>query len=103
MTAIRYVALNPVRARLVSRAEHWPWSSVRAHLDGVDDGLVTVRPVLDRVERFAELVEGEPDAAAFAALRASESTGRPLATADFVSGLERRLGRSVARPGASRR
>ena len=51
--AIRYVALNPVRARLVARAADWPWSSARAHLAGEDDGLVTVRPVLDRVESFA--------------------------------------------------
>lgn len=52
ISAVRYVALNPVRARLVARAEDWAWSSVRAHLAGEDDGLVTVRPVLDRVERF---------------------------------------------------
>jgi len=29
---MRYVSLNPVRARLVDRAEDWAWSSVRAHL-----------------------------------------------------------------------
>jgi putative transposase len=43
MNAARYVALNPVRARLVSRAQDWPHSSVRAHLAGRDDGLVSVR------------------------------------------------------------
>ena len=26
----RYIALNPVRARLASRAEEWPWSSYPA-------------------------------------------------------------------------
>ena len=46
LTAVRYFSLNPVRARLVARAEDWPWSSVRAHLKGEDDGLVRVRPVL---------------------------------------------------------
>ena len=30
--AARYVALNPVRAQLVERAEEWEWSSTRAHL-----------------------------------------------------------------------
>ena len=34
MAAARYVALNPVRARLVARAEDWRWSSVKAHLEG---------------------------------------------------------------------
>src|SRR5450631_3984041 len=42
MAAVRYVNLNPVRARLVSRAEDWPSSSARAHLAGVDDPLVIV-------------------------------------------------------------
>ncbi len=32
--AARYVALNPVRAKLVARAEDWRWSSARAHLRG---------------------------------------------------------------------
>ena len=33
--ALRYVSLNPVRARLVERAQDWRWSSTRAHLRGV--------------------------------------------------------------------
>ena len=45
--AARYVALNPVRARLCDRAEEWLWSSAKAHLAGKDDGLVRVAPLLD--------------------------------------------------------
>jgi putative transposase len=56
ISAVCYVSLNPVRARLVVRAEDWPWSSVRAHIDGADDGLVTVRAVLDPIPQFAELL-----------------------------------------------
>jgi len=56
ISAVCYVSLNPVRARLIARTEDWPWSSVRAHINGVDDGLVTVRPVLDRIPHFAELL-----------------------------------------------
>jgi hypothetical protein len=52
LTAVSYVSLNPVRAGLVGYAADWEWSSVRAHLAGKDDGLVTVRPVLDRVPAF---------------------------------------------------
>src|SRR5438309_9571212 len=44
MAAAGYVALNPVRAGLVDRAEDWPWSSVGAHLAGRDDAPVTVAP-----------------------------------------------------------
>ncbi len=103
LKAVRYVALNPVRARLVARAADWPWSSVGAHLQGEDDGLVTVRPVLDRVDRFADLIETEADDPAFAALRAAETTGRPLGTPDFVADLERRLGRPIARRAPGRK
>jgi putative transposase len=49
--ALRYVSLNPVRARLVARAEDWRWSSVRAHLHGRDDGLTTRGPVSERSGR----------------------------------------------------
>lgn len=41
--AARYVALNPVRAGLVSAAHEWRWSSVRAHLAGIDDPRLKLR------------------------------------------------------------
>ncbi len=84
VAAVRYVSLNPVRARLAPRAEDWAWSSVRAHLQGRDDVLVRVAPVLERVGRFRDLIDAGPEiseryAGPFQALRASETTGRPLA------------------------
>lgn len=39
MQAVRYVENNPVNAGLVTRAEDWRWSSARAHVLGIDDGL----------------------------------------------------------------
>ena len=93
IAALRHVALNPVRARLVARAEDWPHSSVRAHLRGEGDALVRVRPVLDRVARFADLLETDADDPAFMALRRSELIGRPLGSETFIRGAEARLGR----------
>jgi REP element-mobilizing transposase RayT len=43
LAAARYIALNPVAAGLVSRAEAGPWSSARAHLTGEDDELAIER------------------------------------------------------------
>ena len=103
LEAVRYVSLNPVRARLCDKAEDWAWSSVRAHLAGADDELVSVRPVLERVERFAQLLQTDPDDGAFKALRASEGSGRPLGNADFIAGLERLLGRPVAKRAPGRK
>src|SRR5271169_5607814 len=102
ISAVCYVSLNPVRARLVTRAEDWPWSSVRAHVNGADDGLVTVRPVLDRIPHFAELLSTTEDQG-FGDLRLAEGSGRPLGTADFVTGLERLLGRPIARRAPGRK
>jgi putative transposase len=99
IAAARYVALNPVRARLARRARDWPWSSVRAHLNGRDDELVSVAPLLDRTAgRFADLLETGPTAEEFAAIRAAETIGRPLGSPRFLDRLEARLGRKL-RPG----
>lgn len=103
MAAVRYVALNPVRARLAARATDWPWSSVRAHLAGADDGLVCVRPVLDRTDSFRDLIDGDADDPRFGAFRAAETTGRPMGNAEFVAGLERVLGRPIARRAPGRK
>jgi putative transposase len=96
MAAVRYVSLNPVRARLAARAEDWPWSSVRAHLAGVDDALVSVSPILEREPQFSSLIAGDGDEG-FAAVRRSEGSGRPVGTADCIADLERLLGRPIAR------
>jgi len=100
--AVRYVSLNPVRARLVARAEDWQWSSVRAHLAGVDDALVTVQPVLDRIPHLKGLLEAHADED-FTDLRRAETTGRPLGAPDFVDGLEKILGRPIARRAPGRK
>lgn len=97
IVAIRYVSLNPVRARLVQRPEDWPWSSVRAHLAGRDDGVVTAAPVLERVGPF-DIFLDEPfdEAAAYAPLRLSETTGRPIGSADWIKRLEQDFSRPLA-------
>jgi len=44
LTLMRYIEANPVVARLVDRAEHWPWSGIAERLSGrrriLDDGPV---------------------------------------------------------------
>ena len=96
--AVRYVSLNPVRARLAARAQDWRWSSVRAHLYGRDDGLTTAGPVLERFAPFREFLDEPADPAALARLRAAESIGRPLGDKAFLARLERATRRTL-RPG----
>jgi putative transposase len=96
--ALRYVSLNPVRARLVTRAQDWRWSSTRAHLGGKDDGITARAGVRERFPRFADLLGAEPDADAFSRLRAAESTGRPLGNDRFIARIERATARTL-KPG----
>jgi putative transposase len=93
--ALRYGSLNPVRARLVERAQDWRWSSTRAHLRGKEDGLTALAPIRERFPRFADLLAGEAEAELFARLRAAESIGRPLGNAGFLTRLERLTRRTL--------
>ena len=94
--ALRYVALNPVRARLVEHADHWPWSSVHAHLGRIqDDGLTTTAPVLSRYPRFQDLLATGEDEDASTRLRRAETIGRPLGDSAFLARLENDSGRSL--------
>src|ERR1700722_3304180 len=96
--ALRYVSLNPVRARLAERAQDWRWSSTRAHLRGKKDGLTALAPIRERYPRFADLLASEPEPELFARLRSAESVGRPLGNDGFLTRLER-LTRRTLKPG----
>src|SRR5665213_1448235 len=93
--ALRYVSLNPVRARLVERAQDWRWSSTRAHLRRKDDGLTELAPIRDRFPDFADLLGSSPEADLFTPLRAAESIGRPLGDNGFLSRIERLTKRTL--------
>ncbi|MDQ6960961.1 MAG: transposase [Mariprofundaceae bacterium] len=94
--ACRYVELNPVRAKLVKRAEDYRWSSARAHLSGKDDHLVKVKPMLDRISNWAELL-ASGDQALFDDVRMHERTGRPLGADDFVTKMSAIVGRELGK------
>jgi len=94
--AVRYVSLNPVRARLARHAQDWPFSSVGAHFSGKDDELVRVKPVLKRYGDFAAFLDQDRnEAEAFKMLRRSETTGRPLGGDMWVGKLEKLTARQL--------
>ena len=99
LNALRTLAFNPVRAALAAAPQAWPWSSVRAHLQGRDDALVEVGPALERMPRFADLLELSLDEqAALDGFENRSPNGRPLGAAEFIAMVETKLGRKV-RPG----
>lgn len=94
--ALRYVALNPVRARLAAKAQDWPWSSVRAHLAGQDDHVVRVAPALERVGDFAAFLgEHFDEECTYAALRKAETIGRPVGTKQWLEDMAAKTGQPL--------
>ena len=91
--ALRYVALNPVRARLVTRATDWRWSSVHALLGLGDDGITAQAPVRNLYPDFVMLLADDEDEDRTARLRKTERIGRPVGEPTFLDRLERESGR----------
>lgn len=95
--ALRYVALNPLRAGLVQRAEDWRWASTKAHIGGESNAYVNVAPALERVGDFtAFLGETFDEAMTYSALRKAESVGRPIGSKAWLDEMEMRTGLPLA-------
>lgn len=105
LAAVRYVELNPVRAGLVRAAGEWEWSSALAHLtEQAESDLLTLQPMLDRVDDWRSFLEDDLPADEMAELELHSRTGRPLGSSRFIDDLEGRLNRSLRKkkPGRKR-
>jgi len=56
LAAARYIELNPFRAGLAKEPWSYKWSSAGAHVNGCNDGLVDVLPLLEIVEDWRGFV-----------------------------------------------
>ncbi len=96
--ALKYVELNPVRARLCRRAWQYPWSTAGLHVDEKAESELLNLPRWYKQttadEWRKELAEGLTDEEV-ARIRLRTHTGRPLGSDGFVSKLEAVLGRRV--------
>ena len=95
LAAARHIELNLVRARLVSKAEDWPWSSARAHLAGRDDPLVKVGPLLSMIGDWSALLNSAMREEDLSDIRHHTRTGRPLGDETFLARLEGMVGRAL--------
>ena len=77
---LRYVELNPVRARLADGREAWPWSSARGHLGLADDPFVDPAPARARIDDWRAFLDEGLEPVAHANLRVAERSGRLLGT-----------------------
>jgi putative transposase len=96
LATVRYVELNPVKAKLCREPCDWPWSSARAHLEGKDGRLVNVRPMLERVRDWSSYLSSGDPVESDEVIERHTRTGRPLGSEAFVERLEVATGRSLA-------
>ena len=94
----RYVEGNPLRARLVKRAEQWRWSSLHARVHRSE--LVTVRewPV-NRPRNWTSIVNELLPRDELTDLRESVNRGKPFGSESWVQKTAKQLGlQSTLRP-----
>lgn len=91
--AMAYVALNPVRAKLVQRAEDWRWSAIHAYRNLSErDGLTDCLRVGPYVKAANQIIGVGVEDARFKALRRSETIGRPIGDDAFMCEAEKQTG-----------
>ena len=101
LTLCRYVEANPRRARLVPRAEEWPWGGLARRL-----GRATAVPLsswpLRRPSDWLERVNRSLPRVTMQALRECVQRGRPWGDSDWVHKTADRLGLTFTLRGPGR-
>ena len=93
----RYIALNPVRAGLVKKAEDYKWSSAVAHLQGKNDILVKVEPLSLIVNNWNDLLKTDVKENERNTICSHERTGRPAGSEVFLNRLEKMTKRRLTK------
>ncbi|MCH8963776.1 MAG: transposase [Planctomycetes bacterium] len=93
LTVCRYVERNPLRARLVRRAENWRWSSLWLRLNGNADERGWLHPwPVDRPRSWTKRVNNAETAEELETLRLSVKRGRPYGSAAWQTRTANRMG-----------
>ena len=93
----RYIEQNPVRAKIVEKAEDYPYSSAKAHLQGIKDEVLG-EELFEESQRkdYTRLIHAKPKEDEINEIRYYTRTGRPLGEQKFVNLMERKLRRQFS-------
>jgi putative transposase len=100
---MRYIEQNPVRAKLVKKAEDYEWSSAKAHVLGIKNDILSDESWFSEkeIKSYREFIRTDTDEIN-AVIRRATSTGRPLGSEGFIKKLERILNRNLSPKKGSR-
>jgi putative transposase len=94
LAAARYIERNPIEAGMVRVARSYKWSSARAHIEGQDDRLVKVKPLLSLVSDWRDFIGMKNHADDVALIERHEHSGWPLGNEKFLEKIGRKIGRA---------
>jgi putative transposase len=102
--AVRYVERNPVRAKVVKKAEEYLWSSARFRVKKQENPLLSDFYLLEEIGDWSKYLEEEENKEQLGRMRLQCLSGRPLGDMNFLRNLEQRTGRALIkrRPGPQR-
>jgi len=94
---IRYIENNPVRARIVRKAEEYKWSSARGHVKKKTDPMLSEDCyIVEKVKDWPAYLREKEESSLVDEIRQNTKTGRPCGDDDFVLRIEEFLGRRLA-------
>ncbi len=94
--AMQYIENNPVKARLVKKAEDYRWSSAFAHVNGKKDMVLADDCyMVERIKDWPSYLREKEDTILVADIRQSTKTGRPCGDNRFVMRMEKLLERKL--------
>lgn len=92
----RYIEQNPVRAGVVEKAEDYPYSSARTHVNGSKDAVLGEELFSnDQRADYILLLRSDMPRKEIERLRYATKTGRPFGNEEFVVEMEKKLERRL--------
>ena len=98
LTVLRYVEANPLRARLVKRAEDWAWSSLTQEASSDGRVIVTPSPVR-KPDNWTDIVNEKLPTAAYDSLRTAARRQVPFGEPDWIRFVEELKKHGASEPG----
>ena len=95
---MKYIELNPVRAKICREPAEYEWSSAADHIDGNRKSeLLDLTKWYEMIsaKQWRNALVNDLDESKMSGLRMNTHTGRPLGSDGFMSKLETMLGRRV--------
>ncbi len=90
----RYIEQNPIRAKIVKKAEQFSYSSARAHITGRRDDILGEELFEERQRRnYREMIKAILPEEEMQSIKYSTKTGRPFGRKTFIEAMEKKLQR----------